>query len=107
VSADAQRAAGTRSTAWARCGTAVAAQSFEFQARTRCTAKGYQRPTGSGTQTEVAFVEGGTQAVAADSAALVGRYLKVPGCKEIAAVPLHVAGESGRDQGIVGAAAAQ
>jgi hypothetical protein len=55
----------------------------------------------------VAFEEGGTQAVAAGFVALAGKHSKVPGCKAIAAVLLHVVGESGRDPGIVRAVVVQ
>jgi hypothetical protein len=105
VSADAM-AAGTQWTAWEQCGIEAAARSFGFRAQTRCKAKCCQRPKGSGTRTEVAFVEGDTQAAAVGFAALAGKRSKVLGCKANAAV-MHVAEGSGRDRGIVRAAVAQ
>jgi hypothetical protein len=107
VLAGAREAAGTQQTAWERCDIVVAAHSFESLAQTQCKAKCYRRPRGSGTRIGVAFVEGGTQAVAAEFVVLAGRRSKVPGCKVIAAVLHVVAGESGRDQDIVRAIVAQ
>jgi hypothetical protein len=107
VLAGAWEAAGTQKTAWERCGIVVAAQSFEFLAQTQCKAKCYRRPKDSGTRIGVAFVEGGTQAVAAGFAVLAGRRSKVPGCKVIAAVLHVVAEESERDRDIVRAIVAQ
>ena len=90
-----------------RCGIVLEARNFEFLARTRCKAKGCQRPRGSGIQIEVAFVEGGRQVVAAGLVVLADRRSKVPGCKEIAVVTLNVVEGSVGDQNIVRAAVAR